>query len=75
MIRTDFHAHDPKDVVGAHVTAGTAFISCRRGDTAVTLYIPVEKARAILEALKLGIAEHDLIAKAKADAAEQAEAA
>jgi hypothetical protein len=75
MIRTDFHANDPKDAIHANVTAGTAFITARRGETAVTLYIPIEKARAVCDALRLGLAEHDLIAKAKAEAAAQAEAA
>lgn len=73
MLRIDLH--HPREV-RAHVTSGTGFITGKGdGDTTATLYLSVEQTREVVAALTRGLAEHDLIAKAKAEAAAQAEAA
>lgn len=65
MLRIDLHK---PDTAHAHVTGGTGFISAKQGpDATVTIYLTVEQTREIVASLTRGLAEHDLIAKAKAE--------
>lgn len=73
MLRIDLH--HPRSVT-AHVTSGTGFVTSKGdGDTTATLYLSVEQTRKVVADLIQGLAEHDLIAKAKAEAAARSEAA
>jgi hypothetical protein len=81
MLETNFHVQ-PDDTVRCTGASGSVFITATakspegsyRPGPRVSLFISVAQAREVHAQMGKAIAEHDLIAKAKADAA-QSEAA
>lgn len=72
MLKIDFH--QPK-TCRATVTGGYCFVTLANEGATATAFLSIEQAREVVANLTRGLAEHDLIAKAKAEAAAQAEAA
>lgn len=72
-IETAFHATST-DRVAAHDSGiGGSFISARRGDVSVIIFLNGEQTRAIHEQLGRVLSERDLLAAAKAHVAAQTE--
>lgn len=71
MLRADFHRPTS---VRAHVSSGTGFVTAIEGEATVCVYLTIEQARAVAASLTAGLAEHDLVEAAKAQARAQTEA-
>lgn len=71
----NFHTNLGQSEVRAYVEGGTAFITVGGKDVVARFFLTIEEAREVAASLTKGLAERDLMAKAKADAAAQTEAA